>query len=216
MLDFEMIQESFTILIGSFARGEGGLDSDVDILRVGHRRPVTKPLKIGAKVPISYIDYDYSTFMELYRQGSLFLYHSFIEGRLIEGDMIRWADLRNDFKVTYNHKNSINEYCELLKFIDVYPGFEEAFMPYLSNIFKALKNIGIFKLAEIGCFVFDKRTALVEGCGLSVCQAEIFISCNNCFERSRTPSPSEIRQYQEFAKKWKSVNNQFVKGIIRD
>ena len=211
-----MEQESFTILIGSFARGEGGPDSDVDILRVGHCRSVDRLPEIGRKIPISYIDYDYSTFIDLYRQGSLFLYHSFREGRLIEGDITIWAGLKSNFTVTYNHKDSINEYFELLKFINAYPGFERAFMPYLSNICKAVKNIGIFKLAEIGCFVFDKQTALVKGCGLSLNQAEILISCNNCFERSRTPCPIETQQYQEFAKKWKSAHNQFIKGIIHD
>jgi predicted nucleotidyltransferase len=211
-----MIQESFTVLIGSFARGEGGPDSDVDILRVGHCRSVARPPDVGINVPISYIDYDYSTFMDLHRKGSLFLYHSFREGRLIEGDINRWARLRSDFRVTYNHRDSINEYCELLKFIDAYPGFELAFMPYLSNTFKALKNIGIFKLAEIGCFVFDKTTALVKGCGLSLSQAEILIACNNCFERSRIPCPSETSQYQEFAQKWKLENKQIIEGIIYD
>lgn len=211
-----MIKESFTILIGSFARGEGGPDSDVDILRVEHNRSVVKPSEICINVPISYIDYNYSTFMELYSQGSLFLYHTFREGRLIEGDMNRWAELKSNFKVTYNHKDSINEYYELLKFINACPKFEDAFMPYLSNIFKALKNIGIFKLAEVGCFVFDKQTALMQGCGLSLRQAEIFITCNNCFERSRIPSASEATQYQNFAKRWKLTNNKFIKGIMYD
>ena len=211
-----MIRESFTILIGSFARDQGGPDSDIDILRVGHIRSIEKPSTICLNVPISYIDYDYFTFMELYNQGSLFLHHTFREGRLIEGDKSKWAELKNNFKVTYNHKDSINEYYELLKFINAYPKFEDAFMPYLSNIFKALKNIGIFKLAEIGCFVFDKKTALIQGCGLSLRQAEIFITCNNCFERSRTPSARETTQYQKFAKRWKLSNNKFIKGIIYD
>jgi predicted nucleotidyltransferase len=211
-----MKQQSFTILIGSFARGEGDSDSDVDILRIDHCRPVERPSQVTGDVPISYIDYDYSTFMKLHHQGSLFLYHSFAEGKLIDGDINSWAKLKNDFKVTYNHRDSINEYYEVLKFIDSYPGFEHAFMPYLSNIFKALKNIGIFKLAESGCFIFDKSTALVRGCGLCLSQAKTLISCNNCFERSRTPCPSEIKQYQEFAEKWKLSNKQFLRGIVHD
>jgi hypothetical protein len=154
--------------------------------------------------------------MELHQQGSLFLYHVFQEGRLIDGVDNLWVKLKNSFNVTYNHKDSIGEYCKVLKFIESYPGFEDAFMPYLSNIFKALKNIGIFKLAEKGCFSFEKTTALVQGCGLSLHQAKTLITCNNCFERSRIPSVNETSIYKMFAKSWKMSNYKFIEEMIND
>ncbi|WP_020585976.1 nucleotidyltransferase domain-containing protein [Desulfobacter curvatus] len=211
-----MTKVKLTVLIGSFARGDAGPDSDVDILRVGHCSSVERPAQVGKNIPISYIDYDFFTFMELHQQGSLFLHHVFQEGRLIDGNNNLWVKLKNNFNVTYDHKNSINEYCELLQFIDEYPGFEHSFMPYLSNVFKALKNIGIFKLAEKGCFVFDKTTALVRGCGLTSNEAETLITCNNCFERSRVPSIKELETFKIVAKIWKKYNHEFIKVMSND
>ena len=211
-----MTQETFTVLIGSFARGAGGPDSDLDILRIGHTRPIERPVNICKNVYISYIDYDHSVFTDLFEQGSLFLYHVFEEGTLLDGNQEIWASLKRTFTVSINYSDSIEEYVAVLEFIDNYPGFEFSFAPFLSNIFKAIKNIGIFKLAEKGKFIFDKKSALVMGCGLTDRQADFFISANNAFERSQLLSPDTQDSHRMFAQEWKNTQKKFIQRMAHD
>ncbi len=147
---------NFTLLIGSFARGTGDVNSDIDILRIGHTRSVRRPVKVDRRIPVSYVDFDSKSFSKLYDDGSLFLYHAFMEGKLLSGDGDKWCRLKTRFFVSSDYRDSINEYIDVLDYIDCYPDFEYSQVPYLSNIFKYLKNIGIFKLASEGCYIFDK------------------------------------------------------------
>src|SRR5207247_1431685 len=64
----------FTILIGSRARSTQNSASDIDVVRIGHKRSV-KLHNRGRKRHISYVDYDPDAFLNLYKGGSLFLYH---------------------------------------------------------------------------------------------------------------------------------------------
>ncbi len=211
-----MKKHTFTILIGSFARGTGGENSDLDILRIGHTKSVIKPDNISKAIPISYIDYDYSVFLDLFEQGSLFLYHAFKEGVLLNGEEGKWEQFKEKFVVTNDHTDSIREYISLLEFIDEYPEYELSFIPFLSNIFKAVKNIGIFKLAENGEYIFDKELALMQGCGLNLSQAKIFISANNSFERSLQLTEDKQDIHKAFALEWKRQQKQFIHRITHD
>ena len=114
----------FTLLIGSFARGTGGIHSDIDILRIGHEDKVDRPKYVDPRIPISYVDYDAESFNKLYLDGSLFLYHAFFEGKLLAGDNNLWKKLKEDFSVSVDFKDSINEYLEVLEYIDEYPDYE--------------------------------------------------------------------------------------------
>jgi hypothetical protein len=59
-------------------------ESDIDVVRIGHKQPA--PIKRDyQKRLISYIDYDAHTFCDLCDRGSLFFYHVFREGHLLEG-----------------------------------------------------------------------------------------------------------------------------------
>ena len=211
-----MHKDIFTILIGSFARGEGGLDSDLDILRIGHTRHIKRPKEISNSIPVSYIDYNEFVFEELYEKGSLFIYHAFNEGILLEGNKYKWEKLKENFLVSLNHSESIDEYLSLLEFIDDYPSYELSYTPYLSNVFKAIKNIGIFRLANKRKYLFDKKSALIEGCGIPEYQANLFIKANNAFERSLMLSHASKITLRLFAQEWKINQKNIIKRLSHD
>lgn len=193
----------FTLLIGSFARGTGGCSSDIDVLRIDHKRRVKRPINIDHRLPISYIDYDFDSFSKLFNEGSLFLYHVFVEGRLLEGDVRQWNRLKENFVVSNNFRDSIEEYLQVLAFIEEYPEYERSPVPYLSNIFKCLKNIGIFKMASMGQYDFEKVTALMSGCGLTDLDARTLIRANAVFERATPASPTLMKEFEDSAIEWK-------------
>jgi predicted nucleotidyltransferase len=193
----------FTLLIGSFARGTGGAGSDIDVLRIGHKKRIKKPINIDYRLPMSYVDYDLEAFKKLYNEGSLFLYHAFTEGKLLEGEIRQWSQLKENFVVCDEFGDSIEEYLEVLKYIEVYPEYECSPVPYLSNIFKCLKNIGIFRMASIGRYDFEKISALRAGCGLSDHDARTLIKANEVFERATLASPTLMKEFKDSAIEWK-------------
>jgi hypothetical protein len=203
----------YTILIGSYARGDASPESDVDVMRIGHQNTFEGLEKIPSEAHVSYIDFDWEDFFELHTQGSLFLYHTFNEGILLGGCKSKWGELKESFRVAVSHTKSIIEYLELLTYIENYPGYEEASIPYLSNIFKAVKNIGIFRLAERGIYRFDKKSALYLGCDISEQMSQALQSANNCFERSFSPSKEQIVQFRDAAAEWKLQSPLFIKNI---
>ena len=207
---------TFTLLIGSLARGTGDLHSDIDILRIGHTRRVKRPEYIDRRLPISYVDYDMDAFTKLYDEGSLFLYHAFVEGRLLSGDKARWGCLKRHFIVSDDFKDSINEYLEVLAYIDEYPGYEYSSVPYLSNIFKCLKNIGIFRLASKKCYDFEKTTALELGCSLNIYVARTLIMANAVYERSTPISPKLMNEFQSSAIEWKWRLHNQIERLMHD
>jgi len=207
---------TFTLLIGSFARGTGDLHSDIDILRIGHARSVNRPEYIDRRLPISYIDYDMEAFTKLYDEGSLFLYHAFFEGRLLSGDKARWARLKRHFIVSGDFKDSISEYIEVLAYIDEYPDYENSSVPYLSNIFKCLKNIGIFRLASKKHYDFEKMVALELGCGLNISVARTLILANAVFERSTSISPQLMDDFRSSASEWKWRLHNQIERLMHD
>lgn len=209
-------QTPFTVLIGSFARGTANSQSDVDILRIGHTRPVVPPAHISGSFPVSFIDYDLPTFSHLYSEGSLFLYHAFSEGVLLTGQRGLWSNLSADFRVAQDFGPAIREYIEVLQYVTDYPGYEASFVPYLSNLFKCLKNIGIFRLAKRKQYSFDKHTALHLGCDLSPHTSESLVLANSIFERSQEPVPHIVDKLKSLAAQWKHDAYTHIERLAND
>lgn len=193
----------FTVLVGSFARGTGTKISDLDILRIGHDRSVHRPFEIDGCIPISYIDYDKDEFLKLYKDGSLFFYHAFYEGIILEGNKESWMKFKSNFSVTEDFNESIKEYLEVLSYIDSYSGYENSILPFLSNVYKCLKNIGVFKLASNKDYQFDKNVALGKGCGLDDESTRILVQANSVFERATPVSTELMNEFECSAKKMK-------------
>ncbi len=206
----------FTLLIGSFARGTGGRDSDIDVLRINHKRRVKRPIGIDYNLPISYVDYDLSSFNKIFDEGSLFLYHAFMEGQLLDGDVRQWNRLKDHFVVSNDFSDSIEEYLQVLTYIEEYPEYERSPVPYLSNIFKCLKNIGIFRMASIKQYDFEKVTALIAGCGLSASDARMLIQANGVFERAAPTSPALIKAFEGYAIEWKTRLSDQIARMTHD
>lgn len=205
--------DKYTILIGSFARGTNNKDSDLDIVRIGHQEPIAPLYLVPENIPVSYIDYDYSSFEELYDQGSLFLYHAFNEGKLLKGEEKKWEFLKNNFVVSRKFTETINEYKNTLSYIDSYPNYEQAYIAYLSNIFKSLKNIAIFKLAEAGIYEFDKYKAISQWSGLDKKQISLFVKSNNAFERGVLLHWLVKVQLESYAIEWKKNHKNYIKEL---
>ncbi|MGS2745056.1 hypothetical protein ACU6TU_15890 [Halomonas sp. LS-001] len=211
-----MNEMQFTLLIGSFARGTGGCGSDIDVLRIGHKRKVKRPENIDYSLPISYVDYEFYSFNKLLDEGSLFLYHAFMEGQLLEGDIQQWNKLKKSFTVSDDFRDSIEEYVQVLTYIAAYPEYEHSPVPYLSNIFKCLKNIGIFRMASVGQYDFEKAAALMAGCGLSDLDAKTLIKANAVFERATPITPALMKEFKDSALEWKYRLNDQIARIEHD
>lgn len=180
----------FTILIGSYARGTNRRDSDLDIVRIDHTNKLNCCCVPSSFSNISYIDYSIGTFDELHSSGSLFLYHIFSEGKLLCGKKSEWYKLRETFNVNRSFKKEINEYLDLLVFLNSDPVFHHSIFAYLSNMFKAIKNISIFNLAEKQQYIFEKKSSILSVYSfLSGKQIDLLISANDIFERDVTPPP---------------------------
>ena len=155
-----------TVLIGSFARGTPDRNSDIDIVRVGHRNRFAKSkvqcLK-NAKAPISYVDYEPEAFASLYDSGSLFIHHVLNEGSLVQGDELYWAELCHSFSVSVDFSAEIREYLSLCHWLARPRMFSCAVMPLLSHMFRGLKNAAIFLLAQRGLYIYDRRCPISSG-----------------------------------------------------
>jgi hypothetical protein len=118
-----MMANDFTVLIGSVARRTHGHDSDVDILRIDHKRSVPAALCVPAGMHVSYVDYDRASFMEFHTAGSLFLHHAFTEGLLLEGDATHWQRLKARFSVAKDFSEAIADYKAVLDYVRRPPAF---------------------------------------------------------------------------------------------
>lgn len=164
--------------------------SDIDVVRIGHRQPISLDLIGGHRqTDICYIDYESSKFSDLYRNGSLFLHHIFTEGTLLRGCSRDWISLKRHFKVKTNFRNEISQNRRLLRWLQSGEKFKGATMPYLSHSFRALKNLAIFSLAQRRDYVFDKRRALSKAFPRFDSTAiACLIEANDIFERSAKPA----------------------------
>jgi len=184
----------FVILIGSSARKSRKLDSDIDIVRIEYHKAVPSNLKKPKQAEVSYIDYDANKFSELYRDGSLFLYHIFTEGELLRGNRSSWNALKRHFRVSTDFRKEIIENRKFLRWLQRGEKFRGATIPYLAYTFRALKNLAIFLLAQNRDFVFEKRTALQRAFPrLDQKTITVLIDANNSFERgSKLPSSYDV------------------------
>lgn len=149
----------FVILIGSVARSDHNINSDIDICRIDSSIKILRQ-KNWPSGPINYIDYTDDEFMYLYGKGSLFIYHIIHEGILLEGNKKDWAELRNNFLFKDNYDDEISYIKSIiLDFIDINI-FGETFLSLYSNMFTLIKNFSIFSLSQQGIFLFNKEQAV--------------------------------------------------------
>lgn len=176
-------RSKFTILIGSRARRTQNSSSDIDVVRIGHKEPARLKNRSTSQL-VSYIDYDTDQFFALYEHGSLFLYHVFKEGRLLDGNAAAWGSLRNHFRVRTNFKQEISRNRRFLKWLQTGTKYKGAVVPYLAHTCRALKNLAIFSLAQERKYVFDKRTALRRAFPqLPDDTIALLVNASNSFER---------------------------------
>ncbi len=174
----------YTILIGSYARGTNRPESDYDVVRINHTAELDFDYIPSSQIKISYIDYSEETFADLYKLGSLFLYHIFYEGKLLHGNKKDWRNLKENFNVCQSFKKEILEYLHLINFLNSDKSFHHATFAYLSNMFKAIKNISIFYLAERGHYIFEKKGAIAGAYPfLSAGKISTLILANDVYER---------------------------------
>jgi predicted nucleotidyltransferase len=174
----------FTILIGSRARRTSKAGSDIDVVRVGHKKPLARNGRHQKRL-VSYTDYDIEKFWDLYGRGSLFFYHMFREGRLLEGSPSAWSCLKANFRVSTNFNEEITRNRKLLQWLQRGEKFRGAIIPYLAHTCRALKNLAIFSLAQQRQYVFDKRAALNRAFPrLSKNAIDLLVTANDSFERS--------------------------------
>lgn len=159
--------------------------SDIDIVRIAHHRPLPPRFRNRRhKGELSYVDYSPAQFAKLFRQGSLFLYHVFNEGSLLEGDRGVWDSLKRCFKVRTDFKSEISQNRKVLNWLQRGNKSRGATVPYLAHTFRALKNLAIFSLAQKRNYVFDKRRALEQAFpSLDRKSIDVLISANDVFER---------------------------------
>ena len=197
----------FTVLVGSRARRRSRAASDIDLVRIGHKRPApTRLVKLGRPARVSYIDYDAAKFAKLYGKGSLFLYHVFNEGKLLEGNRATWEKLRDRFKVQTNFSAEISQNRKILNWLQRGRKAEGAAVPYLAHTFRALKNLAIFSLAQRRKYVFDKRDALRQAFPQldSKC-INVLMDANDFFEESTQPRASYDVELDDIAHVKKEV-----------
>jgi len=204
----------YTVIIGSYARGTYTPSSDFDVVRIGHTCEVD-PCVVPSSAPIiSYIDYSPEHFAELYSEGALFFHHVFSEGILIHGSRYEWHQLSKKFVVAQSFDEEIQQYVSLLRYLNSDPAFPRSTYPYLSNVFKAVKNISIFALASRGHYVYEKIPAMVFGLGLSEGFARLLGEANSVFERSLTPDPDLDVAFQDCAtiasRHWKTMLGEYA------
>lgn len=148
----------YSILIGSYARGDFNENSDCDVLLVDTEESEFEisALSTGARKYVGFINYDEKTFLRLYEIGSLFLYHVLQEGVVIEGDRREWSHLRSSFVVQSNFINELNEIVKTTDLLSKTAIFGGKFLTPLVNAFTELKNACIFSLAHHGIYEFNK------------------------------------------------------------
>lgn len=162
MLNYE--EESFAVLFGSVARGDYNKNSDIDILLCNY--PEDKAKKNIASInlpqlPVNFISYDSDMLWKFHEKGSLFLYHIFKQGRLIDGDALKWSEICQSFVVKKSFQEEINKIQKEIasyKKLDFLNGY---YLSALVNIYPLLKNYCIFNLANQGIYEFNKKECIV-------------------------------------------------------
>lgn len=161
MLDFD--KESFAVLFGSVSRGDYTKNSDIDILLYNYPEEKAKQ-KIELinlpDFPVNFVVYDEEMFWKFHTEGSLFLHHIFEQGKLIDGNDLKWNEIKQSFIVKKSFQEEINKIKrEVLVYQQL--GFLNGFyLSALVNIYPLLKNYCIFTLANQGVYEFNKRKCI--------------------------------------------------------
>lgn len=149
----------YSILIGSYARGDYNANSDCDVVLINNDESNFDKniLSISNKELINFISYDNSQFKSLYDSGSLFIYHVLNEGIVLDGDIDSFTELRKKFNVQEkftDELNKIHQTTQLLSEIEIFGG---KYLTPLVNAFTELKNACIFYLAHHCEYEFNKE-----------------------------------------------------------
>jgi hypothetical protein len=150
----------YSVLIGSFARGDAELCSDLDIVRIAHTNEVAPECHGLPPVTPSYIDIDEVKFVNMYDHGRLFMLHILTEGRLLEGDPVAWDQLIRGFAVQTDFSSEIADCKGFLQYMISIESYKYSPWAYLYHLFRAAKNYAVFTLASKREYVFSKRESL--------------------------------------------------------
>jgi len=153
----------FKVLIGSCARGDNNESSDIDILII--KNSFTPESKTSEQTEDifheSEIVYDENTFNSLYQNGSLFLYHAFLEGQVLSGNIDKWNELSESFTVQKDFRNELEDSKTRMNLLGKTDIFGGSFLTPLIHAHIELKNSCIFYLAHHGIYEFNKSKCIV-------------------------------------------------------
>lgn len=156
------MDESFLVLIGSYARGDANDRSDCDVLAVNMAEDRIPSLIPGVPIDavVNVVTLSRETFERLYKNGSLFLFHAFKEGVLISGGARHWNDLKGDFRVQQDFRAEIDKIHSVsARFLNP-DKFGGRYLSPMVNAFPLIKNAAIFFLAHKGVYEFSKVRCL--------------------------------------------------------
>lgn len=161
---FNYEEESFAVLFGSVARGDFNKNSDIDIFLYNYPEDKAKK-KIALmnlpQLPINFVSYDSNMLCKFHEEGSLFLYHIYKQGELIDGDNVHWNELCHSFVLKKSFQDEIKKIRKeimpyrRLVFLNGY------YLSALVNIYPLLKNYCIFTLANQGIYEFNKEKCII-------------------------------------------------------
>ncbi|MFW9331741.1 hypothetical protein ACN6AX_00730 [Paenibacillus polymyxa] len=174
------MNELFLVLIGSVARDDFSLESDVDVCRISYSGNVERK-STWPSGPINYVDYSYGEFIHLYDSGSLFIHHILNEGILLQGNNKSWEYFRNNFKLKINFNEELLKIREISSIFSDINLFDLKYLSMYSNLFTLVKNFSIFYLANKKKYLFNKRTAIKLVFGEF--HTDLLIDSYNYFER---------------------------------
>ena len=150
----------FLVLIGSSARGEMTERSDIDLVAIGRLAADAILGDLPRSRKANLIQFSFARFDRLYRKGDLFILHVLSEGKLLRGPRREWLRLVKAFKVKTHFRREISRNQRVIGFLLSDRGNLKSPIAFLSNLFRALKQIAIFRLAEQGTYVFSKSMAV--------------------------------------------------------
>ena len=148
----------FAIQIGSYARLDFNEKSDCDVLLIEiseHEFDLGKLPQVDLSI-VNFVHYDQETFLRLHDIGSLFLFHTFFEGKLLAGNAEEWSSLKNKFSVQRNFQKELYEISKATQLLSETEIFGGKYLTPLVNAFTELKNACIFFLAHRKIYEFNK------------------------------------------------------------
>lgn len=148
----------FVVLIGSLARGDYNFNSDCDLLIIGNANEelVSISPSLSHNRVVNTIHYSLEEFVDFYKKGSLFLYHCFTEGILIEGDRSLWDNFCSTFSVQRDYAVELRRISLATNLLSNTTIFGGKYLTPLVNGFTEIKNACIFYLAHNGIYEFNK------------------------------------------------------------